>query len=537
LELSGAWLNRRGPDGHGRWLEEHNRVELRHFRLAIVDPDERATQPMSADQEQVHLVFNGEIYNHQELRVELNGHDFKTESDTEVIMALYLTEGVDGFRRLRGMFTLVIVDMRLGQVMLHRDAIGKKPLYLYQTAEGAAFSSSIMPLLAMLNKPLVSQEAVLDHYWDNAYIQPWLSVDERIRPLMPSELLVLDLNGQTVRQCSIVPNATVLHEGEPQSEIHERIDQLLDQAVERRLHNNPNPVSLLSGGVDSTIVTERAVRLSCVPVTALTVGSLIPFSQDERFARFAARRLQLPLTRIRPGGEALCSQVDQALSDQDEPLGMPAFFLLHRLVRSAREIGKILLSGDGGDEVFLGYRSPQDWVGKRPESEQDRFEVGPPTPDWYNYWAVNASKSTLLGHMMPKVDRASAEQGAEIRSPLLDWDLMAYVRSLPQSIHLAQEVPKHLLKAQLNHWPRSFVHRKKLGFSYYLRWHWWLNRFNGLRELIEDEALETFEARLPDALKCPSDCWTSTTILNHFEAVWRLLTWSAFIRRVRQAEP
>src|SRR6266404_6977723 len=124
------FLSRRGPDSNRNWASSDGRVELLHARLAIVDTDSRAHQPFTDVKNGVTVVFNGEIYNYRELRAELADYEFRTKSDTEVIIALYVTRGLAGLRKLRGMFGLVIVDVQARRVYLARDPIGKKPLFL-----------------------------------------------------------------------------------------------------------------------------------------------------------------------------------------------------------------------------------------------------------------------------------------------------------------------------------------------------------------------------------------------------------------------
>ncbi len=493
---------------------------------------------MASHDNSVHLVFNGEIYNYKSLKSLLTDYAFRTDSDTEVVLALYLTQGVEGLKALKGMFTLALVDEPAQRVILLRDAVGKKPLYLAEHSQGINFGSSVLPILASTDNDWRIAENELDHFWEHAFIRADRSIIEGIRPVKPGECLTLDFDGQLQSTQFCRPSPERIHAGEDAAEIHQNIRTLIDQAVSRRMENNPQPIALLSGGVDSTIIAESMCRSASadaqITPSALTLGSVIPLTQDERYARFAARRLGIRLVRVKPHGGRLSDRIEEAMSAQDEPLGMPSHFLLYTLVKAASSVSKILISGDGGDEVFLGYRSPQGWVSDRESIEATGIQVGPATPNWYSSWANEVSHNTLLGHMFSKVDRASAEQGVEIRSPLLDWDLMAYVRSLPREILIGSSNTKHLLKSQLEAWPDAFVNRRKLGFSYNLRWRWLLSGFSGLRELVEDEAIETFSAKVPACLQSRSSAWKTMDIHRNFSAVWRLISWSFFLRRLRQ---
>jgi asparagine synthetase B (glutamine-hydrolysing) len=343
---------------------------------------------------------------------------------------------------------------------------------------------------------------------------------------------VIELNweGEVLRSESCVPDAS----GETALDlpiVHERIRELINQSVRRRLLNSPNPVSLLSGGVDSTVVASSMKEIA--GGSAITLGSFLPGTNDEKYARFAGKRIDLPLQIVRARSNNLAEDVCWAMNLQDEPLGMISFFPLAMMIRAAKDYGKILLTGDGGDEVFLGYGSPQDWYapGNNGHSERGTTSI----PGWMSDWGKQMLTTSLVGHMFTKLDRASAEQGVETRSPLLDIDLVAFVRSLDPRVLFFDNRAKALLKAQLNGWPDGFVHRPKMGFTFNLRWQWARTRFAGLREMVGDEALDTFEQHLPLDLRKAPEQWTTLTIFRNFTYVWKLIAWSKFLERLRLA--
>ena len=215
---------------------------------------------------------------------------------------------------------------------------------------------------------------------------------------------------------------------------------------------------------------------------------------------------------------------------------MPSFFLLERLVKTASDYGRVLLTGDGADEVFLGYGKASDWRSPNRDSiRQDYISCGPALPIWMSDWGRKSVSETLVGHMFTKVDRAASEQGVEIRCPFLDWDLVSYARSLPFDILLHGGRTKALLKDYLLGWPRWFLERPKLGFAYNLRWHWGFSNYEGLRDAIEKRAVNAFEPFLPASLRQAPARWKLTDIFQNFEAVWRLLSWSRFLVRLNKA--
>jgi asparagine synthase (glutamine-hydrolysing) len=543
IELGLKTLSRRGPDSHGVWRSDDGHVELLHTRLAIVDSDPRATQPMTDEANGLIVSFNGEIYNFRELRRELSAYSFKTESDTEVILAAYALRGVKGFSLLKGMFTLSLVDTRARRIWLARDAVGKKPLYLARWDGQVCFGSSLQAISeACRGTREISNEAA-ESYWNEGFIRPDLAVWKDAQPLLPGEIIELNWSGEELSRSRHAPQPLRLYEGEGLDEVQDAIDGLLEAAVNRRLQDNPNPAVLCSGGIDSTVVTMMAARIEKrggldKPLKILTLGAMVPLTNDERYARYAAWRLGKNIEVLRPQFRALSSSVLDCLDIQDEPLGMISFFPLWRLVQAVSDHSRILISGEGGDEFFLGYSAPKRWSQTENSGVPDadarcgsHVTCGPELPSWMSDWGRSMATDHLVGHSFAKVDRASAEQGVEMRCPLLDWDLICYVRSLPYSILAVEPVLKPLLKRQLSGWPSRFINRPKLGFTMNLRYLWGASNYQGLREAILVESQNQFADYLPSSLLKPASDWRALDIFRNFPAVWKLLAWSRFENR------
>jgi asparagine synthase (glutamine-hydrolysing) len=527
LARGGRFVARRGPDSMKHWTSPDGRIEILHARLAIVDEGGIAHQPLTDLQTGTTVAFNGEIYNYPELRAELSSFPYRTSSDTEVILAAYRRWGISGLSRFRGMFSLVLADGASGTVYLARDHVGKKPLFLAEWEGHFIFGSSVLAIAAASRRfPALHPTAPTD-YWADGHVSPTQSVFTGCCPVLPGQIVEIRRDGG-VRSFAIDEPLDEPRIGDTN---RTQLADLLRTAVLRRLRDNPHPVSLLSGGIDSTVVT--AVLERETSLQALTLGSLVPWTQDERYARYASRRLQLPLKVISPSVGRIEDDVDFCLELQDEPLGMMSFLPLALLLRAVKPYGRILFTGDGGDEVFLGYGRPSDWTESTAPPAPGALRSGPRVPEWMSAWGRKTVTHALVGHMFAKLDRASAEQGIEVRCPLLDWDVMAFARSLPPSALLASDRPKHLLKDQLDGWPAWFLNRPKIGFAYNLRWAWAIRRFAGLRDRIDSEALATFESSLPRTLAQPPARWATREIWRHFPYAWRLLAWSAFLRRTR----
>lgn len=529
------WLRRRGPDSQRCWQTVDGQVGLAFARLAIVDQDAAAHQPFTSPDTHLSVVFNGEVYNYLELRGTMQNFPFRTQSDTEVILATFATWGVTGLRNLRGMFAGAIVDSRARRVYLFRDPIGKKPLYVSETRVGVAFGSSVLAIHAVVDGSSRLSDEAAGEFWKHGYVLPPGSMLDSCRSVMPGEVLEYDWETRLVRSHSCQPLLDTPARASPQ-EVHAECARLIEQAVARRLHNNPSPVSLLSGGIDSTVIAQSVSRL--IGAGNVTLASRLRLSPDQRYARYAARRMHVPLQEVRIPLRSIADEVRWAISLQDEPLGMISFFMLAELVKSAKAYGRILLTGDGGDEVFLGYGQASDWVAKAttgPTQLPGEWTVGPELPVWMSEWGRFAVRQQLLGHMLPKVDRAAAEQGVETRSPLLDWDLVSFVRTLPPSLLLGGGRMKALLKSQLEGWPEWFIERPKVGFTFHLRWLWLACGFEGIRELVSIDAVREFELLLPLPLRAEPRNWPAHVIFREFATVWKLVAWSGFQQRMAEA--
>src|SRR5882724_1862472 len=195
LSTSLPFLGRRGPDSHREWKSDNGSVELLHVRLAIVDTDSRAHQPYTVAEHGITVVFNGEIYNYEELRKELSDFQFNTTSDTEVVGVLFAKHGIKGLQRLRGMFSMAIVDSRSRRVFLVRDPIGKKPFFLADLPSGKYFGSSILPLVAASGDAQQIDSSVLEYFWEEGYMPPNASALKGFKPLSPGQVIELDFNG------------------------------------------------------------------------------------------------------------------------------------------------------------------------------------------------------------------------------------------------------------------------------------------------------------------------------------------------------
>jgi asparagine synthase (glutamine-hydrolysing) len=348
-------MEHRGPDGEGVWLGP--RVMLGHRRLAIIDLSAAADQPATNETGSVRLVFNGEVYNFAELRRELEpNHHFRSHGDTEVLAHGYEQWGMAGLlKRVRGMFALALWDGDREELHLARDPLGKKPLYYAEEGGALHFASTLPALLELLGRvPEVRPEAVQDYLLQLCVPgdECWV---EGVQKLLPAEHLVFRA-GTTTR--SRYWSATfAAQEDASEGAWLERMDAELRRAVRDRLVSDVPLGVFLSGGVDSSLVAALAAELSSGPVTTVSAGFVEEGFSELPYARTVADHLG---TRhhehmIRADAAAILPWL---VYTAGEPFGDHAVLPAMLLAQAARQHMTVVLSGDGGDEVFAGYPGP-----------------------------------------------------------------------------------------------------------------------------------------------------------------------------------
>ena len=356
-------LRHRGPDDTGAfsacWDGLH--VTLGHCRLSIIDLNERSRQPLANEDGTVRVCYNGEIYNFQALRQQLRnyGHEFRTESDTEVIVHGYEAWGEEVCERLEGMFALALWDARRKRLLLARDHYGVKPLYyVLLPGEGIAFASEIKALLGLASVPRDLDAPALGKYLTFLWIPHPGTPFRAIRKLPPATCAVFDAEGFRQREYWDLAFRDEALLADPVGEL----DQLLQEAVTKRLVSDVPLGVFLSGGVDSSLVTAVGAKVSTAPlltVTAAFTGSdlaMDPLGDDATYAALVRRQLGSRLTAREVTIEADAAQLLQLLAWHcDDPVADPAILPAYLLARAAKPLATVMLSGVGAEEVFGGY--------------------------------------------------------------------------------------------------------------------------------------------------------------------------------------
>lgn len=348
-----ARLAHRGPDGGGE--RSFPGCALGQTRLAIIDLSPRGAQPMPNEDESLWVVFNGEIYNHLELRRELEGrHAFRSRSDTEVILHLYEERGDRLVEDLRGMFAFALWDTRRRRLLMARDRLGKKPLVYRVSPRGIDFASEIPALLAA-GVPRRFDASTLSTYLALGYIPAPDSAVEGIRRLPAGTLLVYE-RGQARTARWWAPPLPSSGQTQPRTtgEAARRILPLLEESVRLRLRSDVPVGVFLSGGLDSAVVAALAARHSPEPVRTFTVVFPESGYDESELAGETARAIGSVHSRIRVEADA-AAILPGLVRGAGEPFADSSLVAVHGLSRAVRSHVKVALSGDGGDEVFLGY--------------------------------------------------------------------------------------------------------------------------------------------------------------------------------------
>jgi asparagine synthase (glutamine-hydrolysing) len=354
----------RGPDGAGVWVSPNGRVGLGHRRLSIIDLSSAASQPMGNEDDSVQIVFNGEIYNHAELRRELEAtgrHRWKTDhSDTEVILHAFEEWGIDCLNRLRGMFALAIWDGRTGELWLVRDRMGIKPLYYSEHHGRLVFASEIKALLEDSEQQREVNEEGMYHYLSFLTTPAPMTLFKGISKLPGGCLLHVAADGQSEMRRWYELWDHVEPVGEiGEKELCDRILNELRTAVQLRKVSDVPVGIFLSGGIDSSTNAALFSEGAATPVKTFSIGyrgEYDSYKNELHHARMVADEVGAEYHELLLTADDLLSFLPRMVELQDEPLGDPVCVPVYYVSKLARDNGVIVCQvGEGADELYWGY--------------------------------------------------------------------------------------------------------------------------------------------------------------------------------------
>lgn len=507
----------RGPDYIG--IKKMDSLIMGHLRLSILDLDIRSHQPMEV--ENFTIVYNGEIYNFEEIKDKLLtlGYTFHTTGDTEVLLKGYMEWGADILDKLNGMFAFAIYNKVTNKLFCARDRLGVKPFY-YSWKEG---KFEICSQLRPISQNKVINEDAISMYLDCTYIPSPYTVYKDVYKLPPGNNLEIDLNSQkfSVKEYWNLKDVNVVEQSYEVAK--EQLHKLLKDAVKIRLQADVPFGSFLSGGIDSALISSIAVKASEQPLKTFSIGFEDPKYDESKIAAQYAKIMGSVHTETICKPEDILQMLPKLIEVYDEPFGDSSALPSLLLNKVTKQYVTMALSGDGGDESFLGYNH-FDWVtkfklllkipciirllisktlafnilGARTEPLKRIFAIKGSADfiagiftgynsllikrnvEWFSHyngftkWTKDLYQQTadlniklwLENDSNVKVDRASMAYSVEVRSPFLDYRIIEFARTLPISYRYLPGRKKRILRDILKEYiPEEVFDQPKRGFA------------------------------------------------------------------------
>ncbi len=516
-----ATVAHRGPDDSGQWT--NGVVGLGHRRLSIIDPV-GSPQPMATEDGRFHIVFNGEIFNYRQLRDRFD-YPFRTNGDTEVVLALFARHGVDALQQLRGQFAFAVHDRHTGRLVLARDRMGVLPLYYRLDASGLVFGSEVKALWpALAHGPKVDRAALAQFLMRRAVPAPETLFDG-VRKLPPGHWLAVGPDQDvTVQAYWQLPPPSQVHRLTT-TEALDLVDGRLQDAVRDAMVADVPVGSYLSGGVDSSLVVAMASRLTNEPLHTFCASFGDARYDETPQARAVSELFGTDHHEVAVSAADFQDLWPRLTWNRDAPISEPADIAVFRLAEEARRYVKVALSGEGSDELFGGYpkyrfagvsvraglvpgslRSPALMAFERAlPARANRLRIaaralaGPSTADRVTNWFAPFTTyevSRLLGapvadptsptefrdpvdlmcrmdlaswladNLLERGDRMSMAASLELRPPFLDHRLVETALRLPSDLKVRDGQTKWVLKAvAARYLPETITQRRKIGFK------------------------------------------------------------------------
>ena len=594
VQLMAAQVAHRGPDDSGAWVSPDGAVGLSHRRLSIIDLSTAGRGPMHSADGRLTITFNGEIYNYRELRDELRGlgYRFRTETDTEVVLAAYDRWDTDCFQRFVGMFAFGLWDVRARRLLLARDRLGKKPLYYTHDRGRLAFASELKPLLVSGECPRSVDPEALSLYLRYGYVPSPYAIFRAARKLPPAHYALLQDDKLELQQYwDPIAMALAPADQLEDEDAKEQFTALLRDSVKHRLIADVPLGLFLSGGMDSSLLVAITRDVSDEPVKTFTIRFQNPEYNEADAAAAVARHVGTEHHEATCGTEEMLDVVDRLWEFLDEPFADSSVVPTYLVSKMTREHVTVALSGDGGDELFFGYPryhvlARYGWLAASPPllrravaaavsvvprrrfrraGELLRQDSGDAYSRFIAAWAP-AEVGTLTGRgamdnpvyqdawrrlarlpeierlplldlvtylpedILTKVDRASMAVGLEARAPLLDHRIVEFSLRLPLDMKWRRGVSKWLPRAvAYERIPRKLLDRPKMGFGVPL--HDW---FRGpLRERMTDALSGTALEDLGLAPESARTLWCDflTGRSHRTDALWSLFALMSWAER------
>ncbi len=538
LKIAIDLLKHRGPDAEGSYFSEDNKVGLGHRRLSILDLSTSADQPMfSADSRYV-IVYNGEVYNYKELTYKLKdkGASLKTTSDTEVILELFAEQGVQCFKELNGMFALAIYDTQKQILTIARDHAGIKPLFIYHDGNDFIFASELKAIQSLKQSQLSINKKAIPYFLHLGFIPHPLTIYNNTEKFPAAHCLQIDINKQ--KFSNLNSSITSFWQLESKIEMNsikdkkaakQKLTDLLFDSVGKQLISDVPLGTFLSGGVDSSLVTAIASKVNNQKINSFSIAIDDGRFNESKYAMQVATHLQTQHHEFSVKEKEVLELIDKLMPLYDEPFADSSALPTMMVSRLAKKYVTVALSGDGGDELFMGYgmhswakRLSGKWVSPARSglsaaskimpskyrragnlfdynnkknirshifSQEQYFFKEKELEDIlinkkFDFKKINSNLPAgrklkeeelqslwdfnyyLPDDLLVKVDRASMHYSLETRVPLLDYRVIEFAFNLHSELKMKGKIMKYLLKEVLyDYVPKQIFERPKQGFS------------------------------------------------------------------------
>jgi asparagine synthase (glutamine-hydrolysing) len=538
FKRANSLLQHRGPDAEGYYFSPDNKTGLAHRRLSIIDLSTSANQPMFSADGRYCIVFNGEIYNYKELRLRLHdrGASLKTTGDTEVLLELFAQQGIQSFSLLNGMFAFAIFDAHTQILTLCRDHVGIKPLFYYKDDNTIMFTSELKVIHAFFNKKLSVNKQAIPYFLHLGFIPQPLTIYNDTFKFPSGSYWQIDTNQSSLKNTQNditsfwTPQTKIgTHPLSNEPEAKKQLETLLIDAIQKQMVSDVPIGTFLSGGVDSSLVTAIASKLTPNKINTFSIAIDSGKYNESAFAGEVAKKLNTAHHEFEVKEKEVMELVDKLLPAYDEPFADASAFPTMMVSRLTKQQVTVALSGDGGDELFLGYgmykwakrlanpsmrlvKEPIFYTSKLLSSRYQRignmFAYGDKgnimthifsqeqyyfmerelnlllVEPGYDFSGINQSPAAgrllsaaekqslwdfdhyLKDDLLVKVDRASMQYSLETRVPLLDYRLVEFAFNLDEQLKIKNGTTKYLLKQVLyDYLPKAIFDRPKWGFG------------------------------------------------------------------------
>ncbi len=524
-------LSHRGPDAEGVFRDEL--VALGHRRLSILDLSENGNQPMYSQNQRYVMVYNGEVYNYEDIASELRSVNpniqFNSSSDSEIILEAYSFFGVEAFKKYNGMFALAIYDKQTQELILVRDRVGIKPLYFYHKNGEVLFSSELKSIQKVRKSHLTLNKKAISLFLQFGFIPAPFTIYNEVYKVLPGEYIKIHKEQLQKNYFYSITEDIQPETTSSENNVLNELEQILYKSVTRQLKSDVPYGVFLSGGIDSSLLTALASKISTQKIETFSIGFKEQRFNEAHFAKRVSSHLNTQHHEFMVSYKDTLDLLQQYPNIYDEPYGDSSAFPTLLVSKLARQHVTVALSGEGGDELFLGYgsyvwanrlqnpllkthkktvynilsnipssrikRAAHHFLWKDQESlpghiysqEQYYFSTDELTSLLSKHTSASLGenflnlprdlnpmeqqalfdiKNTLPGDLLTKVDRASMHFSLEARVPYLDNEVLAYALNISPYLKYKNSTHKYILKQVLyKHVPSDFFNRPKRGFA------------------------------------------------------------------------